>query len=87
MFWPDRAVLSVHEGLLLKGTWLVIPSVMRNKVLRKLHEGHQGRVRCKERAKESVWWPGINKQLSDLIINCKTCMKERTYPVEPLLPS
>lgn len=39
-FCPERAVLIVHNGLLLKGSWLAIPSAMRNAVLEKLHEGH-----------------------------------------------
>lgn len=45
-YWVDRAVLSVHDGLLLRGTRLIIPSTMRNSVLEKIHEGHQGVVKC-----------------------------------------
>lgn len=53
-YWAERAVLSTHNGLLLRGTRLVIPSVMRNSVLEKIHEGHQGTVKCRERAKQSM---------------------------------
>ncbi len=45
-FWPERAVLTVHDALLLRGSQLVIPSAMHNAVLEKLHEGHQGVARC-----------------------------------------
>lgn len=38
--WQDRAVLSVHDGLLLRGTRLVIRAIMRNDVLEKIHKGH-----------------------------------------------
>ena len=53
-YWADRAVLSTHDGLLLKGTRLVIPSSLRNGVLEKIHEGHQGVVKCRERARQAV---------------------------------
>lgn len=43
-YWPERATLTVKDGLLLKKTWLLIPSAMRNDVLAKLHKGHQGVV-------------------------------------------
>ncbi|KAJ8369268.1 hypothetical protein SKAU_G00092960 [Synaphobranchus kaupii] len=29
-YWVDRAILSIHNGLLLRGTRLIIPSPMRN---------------------------------------------------------
>ena len=41
-YWPEQATFTVQDGLLLKGSRLVIPSVMRNDVLAKIHEGHQG---------------------------------------------
>lgn len=47
-YWTQRAVLSTHNGLLLWGTRLVIPSVMRYRVLEKIHKGHQGIVKCRE---------------------------------------
>ncbi len=86
-YWPDKDVLTVHDGLLLMDSRLVIPTAMRNSVLDALHEGHQGMTRCRERARETVWWPGLSSQLNELVRNCKTCIKERANPVEPLMPS
>ncbi|XP_061127410.1 uncharacterized protein K02A2.6-like [Syngnathus typhle] len=86
-YWPHRDTLTVHDELLLKGTRLVIPTTMRDKVLVALHEGHQGMSRCRQRAKEAVWWPGLSSQINELVKNCTTCIKERVNPVEPLMPS
>ena len=86
-YWLDRAVLTVHNGLLLMGSRLVILTAMCNTVLDALHEGHQGMTRCRERARETVWWPGLSGQLNELVRNCKTCIKERGNPVEPLMSS
>lgn len=87
LYWAERAFLTVHDGLLLKGTRLVIPSAMRNDVLAKIHEGHQGVVKCRERARQSVWWPGLSQQLNGLVQNCRTCIKERTNHTKPLMPT
>ena len=84
-YWPERAMLTVHDGLLLRGSRLVIPTAMRNSVLEALHEGHQGMTRCRERAREAVWWPRLSCQLNELVRNCNTCIKERANPVEPLM--
>lgn len=86
-YWPERATLTVRDGLLLKGTRLVIPSAMRNDVLAKLHEGHLGIVKCKARAHESVWWPGLGQQVNDMVLRCRTCIQERHNPKEPLQPT
>ncbi len=85
-YWPDRAVLTAHNRLLLRGPRLIIPSAMHNSVLEKLYQGHQGILKCKERARETVWWPGLGNQLSERILNCRTCIKGLTNPAEPLLP-
>ena len=56
-YWLERATLTVEDGLLLKDSRLVIPAILQNNVLAKLHEGHQGVVKCKARARQSVWCP------------------------------
>ena len=86
-YWPDRAVLTVHDGLLLRGTRLVIPSALRGDVLQRLHEGHMGVTKCRNRAKQTVWWPGLSSQLNDMVLKCKTCIQERRNVKEPLMPT
>jgi transposase InsO family protein len=60
---------------------------MRNDVLVKLHEGHQGVVKCRERAQQSVWWPGLSQQLNEVVLNCRACCQERQNHREPLTPT
>ena len=43
-----------------------------------IHEGHLGLNKCKLRAKETVYWPGLNEQLEDLVLNCELCLKYST---------
>ena len=71
----------------MKGCHIVIPAPMKKEILVQLHTGHQGITKCRERAKQSVLWPGIGKQLVDVIQACPECCRERLQPATPLKPS
>ncbi|XP_064486120.1 uncharacterized protein K02A2.6-like [Ornithodoros turicata] len=77
--------LSVVQGLLFKGKRLVIPSAMRQEILDRLHAGHQGVVRCRARARDAVWWPGIGEHIANFVTRCPTCQAHRRSRAEPLL--
>ena len=99
--WPDRSLVrgalkpyipvasewTVQNDLLLRGTRIVIPTKLRLDMLDKLHHGHQGITKCRERARCSVWWPGLSRQPDDLVQNCHQCCKDRFQHAEPLIPS
>ena len=78
------AELSVQNGLLLRGCRIVVPTAMKQE---KLHTGQLGIVKCREIARQSVWWPGLSTQLVQMIKNCGQCCKERCQPAEPLITS
>ena len=46
-FWNYRDELSILDGLVLKGTRIIIPEQCQDEVLEKLHEGHFGVDRTK----------------------------------------
>ncbi|KAK0146758.1 hypothetical protein N1851_013875 [Merluccius polli] len=71
-----KAELSEHNGLVLRGCRIVVPQSMREEILQKIHQGHQGLVKCRERACSSVWWPGLSTEISNLV-SCATNRKER----------
>lgn len=77
--------LSVVDDLLLRSGRLVIPPTLRSQVLESLHTGHQGVSRCRARAREATWWPGINAHLRDHVQKCPTCQVHRRPGTEPLL--
>ncbi len=87
LYLQVAADLTIQKGLLLKGSRLVIPVAMQKTILGKMHEGHQGITKCRERAKQSAWWPGLSKQIEDLVDKCDKCSKERQNRVERMIPS
>ncbi|XP_037515258.1 uncharacterized protein K02A2.6-like [Rhipicephalus sanguineus] len=86
-YWKYQADLSVSEGLLLKGSRILVTSALQRHMLELLHDRHQGINRCKALAQESVWWPGINNQIETFVCNCHTCAETRVQHSEPMLPS
>ena len=65
----------MDDGLIVYGCRLVIPAKMRHEILSKLHESHQGSVRTKQRARLSVYWPGIDNCIDSVILSCKHCQE------------
>ena len=84
-YWKVQGDLVVHKNLLLYGKRIVVPKELQRETLKKLHQGHQGIVRCQERARISFWWPGIGQQIKDLVQSCPTCVREFSHHPEPLM--
>ena len=79
--------ITIQNGLLMRGSRIIIPPSLRPNILETLHTGHLGISKCRDRAKNSVWWPNLSKQLADLVANCTTCCKFQKQAPEPLMPS
>ena len=75
------------HGLLLKAERIVIPTSIRLEMLDRIHKGHQGVTKCQERAKQVLWWPGLSRQIEDLVKQCHKCTEGRTNMKEPMIPS
>ncbi len=74
-YWNFREQLDVIDGLVYKEQKLVIPPSMRNYALECIHTSHMGIVKCKLRARESCYWPGMNQQIEQMIQNCQECQE------------
>ncbi|XP_063750626.1 uncharacterized protein K02A2.6-like [Eleginops maclovinus] len=85
LYWQYQQDLLVVDGLLMKGERLVIPVTMQEDMINKIHEGHQGMTKCVARAQQSMWWPGLTKQIKQRVENCATCAREAHNAPEPLL--
>lgn len=85
-FYAIRGELSSHEGLLIRGDRIVIPFSMRREILDRIHDGHLGITKCRERANQCVWWPHISQEIKSRVAACRYCLeKQPSQPSEPLL--
>ena len=50
---------------------------MREYVLGKVHQSHQGIEKSKCLAKDVVYWPGMSKQITDMVESCDICAEYR----------
>ncbi|XP_055872153.1 uncharacterized protein K02A2.6-like [Biomphalaria glabrata] len=79
--------LSESNGLLFKGERFIVPKVLQKEMLQRLHQGHLGRDRCLVTAKEVFFWPGMSKQIIDMVSTCAVCNEhQKSQQKEPLLP-
>ena len=73
-FWNFRNDIHVTEGILVKDIRLVIPFAWRQDILQKLHISHCGIEKTKANARTTVFWPGMNKHIEDMISCCEKCL-------------
>lgn len=69
--------LTIVNDILFKGTQFVIPKSLRKSMLEKIHEGHLGEIKCKTRARELVFWPGMSHDIENIVSSCPTCTTYR----------
>ena len=85
-FWSIRSQLAIDDNLIVYGCRLLIPAKMRRDILLQLHESHQGSVRTKQRARLTVYWPGIDNDIDNIILACKDCQDSLpSNPREPIV--
>ena len=75
-YFPMRDELAITDGLIFKGERLVVPKSLRSEIKDNIHLGHSGIEGCLRRARECVYWPGMNAEIKNWILSCETC---RTY--------
>ena len=86
-YFKVRSSLTVIEGVIMFDQRFVIPSSLRQKVLRIAHEGHPGRDGFLDTLRQSVWWPGLTADACRYSERCSFCWQRKTNRAEPLRPS
>ena len=86
-YFDRRTELSVHNGVLLWGSRVVVPPQGRISILHELHSAHPGIVRMKALARSYVWWPKLDVDIDHKIRACRDCQIQRDRPAKaPLHP-
>lgn len=82
--WGD---LSIAGDLLLYKDRMVIPINARRKILQLLHISHSGIYKTKKLAQQLYFWPGINRDIKEMIDACSVCQElQPSQPLDELQP-
>ena len=84
-YWSVRSMLAIDDGFIVYGARLLIPQGLRRETLLRLHDGHQGVEKTKRRARQTVYWPGIDNDVENVVSSCPRCRQLLpSHPSEPL---
>ena len=72
-YWNHRDEISHENGILYKSHRLIVPQSERQETLKVLHMGHYAIDKMQLRAREAVYWPGINDDIETLHKQCSIC--------------
>ena len=65
--WNQRDELAYSNGLIFKGDRIVIPPALREDMLNQIHKGHFGIEKCRSRARQALFWPGMNADIQHVV--------------------
>ena len=80
MYYLKRHELSIEDGIVMWGLRVVVPQCLRYTVLKELHQQHPGIVRMKSLSRMHVWYPNIDKDISELVSHCTDCKRVENEP-------
>ena len=87
-YWNYRDEISEVHGVIMKGDRIIIPTALRGEMLLRIHESHMGIEKCRRRARDVIFWPRMNEQISDLISKCDICQEfQSSNQKEPMMES
>lgn len=67
--------VTVEDELLYLNFKLIIPVEYREYILQLLHESHFEMTKTKARANQVIYWPGLSKDIENIISKCTICEK------------
>ena len=65
--------LSAVDGVLLNRQIVVVPDGLMAPMLTLIHEGHLVIEKCKQRVRDLLYWPNMNKDVYESVSRCDVC--------------
>ena len=82
-YWCFRDELTILDGIVTKGSRIVIPKSMRPGTLSCLHDAHHGLTSTLQRARHTVYWPKIQDDISEMVQKCNECQRHGNKKPRP----
>jgi hypothetical protein len=86
-FYRRRESLTIEQGCVLLRECVVIPTTLRAKVLKLLHQEHPGIQRMKSLARNYAYWPGMDHDIEGAGRGCGPCAAAAKQPLKATLHS
>ena len=76
---------TTSQGIVLRGTRIVIPAVLQQRTIDLAHQTHLGIDKTKSLIREKIWFPQIDNRVKSTIDHCLPCQAVgRPNPPEPI---
>ncbi|KAE8739912.1 hypothetical protein FOCC_FOCC014576 [Frankliniella occidentalis] len=86
-YWNTRDDIFLEDNLVIFNDRVIVPPSLRKKMLTRLHSAHLGIDKTRARARQSVYWPGVNNDIGTTVSGCRTCERHSaSNKAEPLIP-
>ncbi|XP_062537888.1 uncharacterized protein K02A2.6-like [Armigeres subalbatus] len=81
-----RKELGIIKGVIVRDERIILPDRLRTKALDIAHRGHPGIVTMRRILREKVWWPSMDRDVTNRVQECAGCATVRNeYPPEPMM--
>ena len=89
-YWQHKGNLSIVDEVIMFKDRIIVPPSLRPEICITLHSAHQGTSAMSERARKTVFWPGISSSIQNTREKCNTCWEiapsqSHFPPVEPTI--
>ncbi|XP_055911365.1 uncharacterized protein K02A2.6-like [Eupeodes corollae] len=71
-YWTFRESLSSNDGLLFKGSKVVVPDDMKKEMMHKVHQAHFGIDRTLNSAREQLFWIKMTTEITKYVESCNS---------------
>jgi hypothetical protein len=76
-FFDMRDELSVVDDVIVKGEAIFLLKMLRAEMKSRLHSSHLGYHIMMRRERNTIFWPGIAKDVKQLADNCEICPESK----------
>lgn len=76
-YWPYRDELTTQNGIIYRGTRVIIPTEMRPQMLERAHASHLGEQYTLSTAREIMYWPKMHTDIIRIVKECNICQEDQ----------
>ncbi|XP_058827893.1 uncharacterized protein K02A2.6-like [Topomyia yanbarensis] len=86
IYFNYRNELATQNEIVFRGDRIVVPHVLRRKLVDSCHVSHNGVESTLKLARANLFWPGMSMQIKDIVRECTTCAKyAASQPNPPMM--